>query len=375
MMLVAACSTWEVPCAQATDLKINLPNRSVSTPVQRLNQEGVEAIRKHQYEKAKMLFYKAYLFDPSDPFTLNNLGFMAELDGDGERAESFYALASDQATDALVDYASATKLKGESFRDVLSSVHDASRLVDRANVQAVRLLSAGRAAEADLVLQRALQLDSNNSFTLNNIGVVKEMEGDFEQALKYYTAAAASPSEQRVSVTVDGAWRGKPVTEMAAASAKKVQERMRTLATPSAQASLFNLRGVFAVNRNDWKDAAWNFLQAYTLDPRNAFSINNLGFVAEMDGDLETAQSYYEQVPNAERANARVGLASRRAAEGMKLFAVADDSDLKVDETIERQSKARRTLTEPVRLLHRDHTPVAEPSAPPPAPDQSQPLH
>jgi len=34
--------------AQAGDWKINLPRRSKSTPVQQLNREGVEAVKKHE---------------------------------------------------------------------------------------------------------------------------------------------------------------------------------------------------------------------------------------------------------------------------------------------------------------------------------------
>ena len=59
--------------AQAGDLKIVLPKRATTTPVQQLNREGVEAINKHHVDKAKKLFYQAYLLDPDDPFTLNNL--------------------------------------------------------------------------------------------------------------------------------------------------------------------------------------------------------------------------------------------------------------------------------------------------------------
>jgi len=58
---------------------------------------------KNQYEKAKTLFYKAYVLDPGDPFTLNNLGYIAELEGQQDRAQTFYGLAGDQATDANID--------------------------------------------------------------------------------------------------------------------------------------------------------------------------------------------------------------------------------------------------------------------------------
>jgi tetratricopeptide (TPR) repeat protein len=78
--------------ASAGDLRLNLPKRTQPTPVQKLNRQGVRALEKHDYAKAKALFYKAYLLDPNDPFTLNNLGYIAELDGEVERAQRFYAL-------------------------------------------------------------------------------------------------------------------------------------------------------------------------------------------------------------------------------------------------------------------------------------------
>jgi hypothetical protein len=64
MVLLGACL---VPGAIAGDLRITIPKRSQLTPVQRLNREGVEAIKKNHFDKAKALFYKAYLFDPGDP--------------------------------------------------------------------------------------------------------------------------------------------------------------------------------------------------------------------------------------------------------------------------------------------------------------------
>ena len=67
--------------AQAGDLRIALPKRATTTPVQQLNREGVKAVNKHHVDKAKKLFYQAYLLDPDDPFTLNNLGYISELEG------------------------------------------------------------------------------------------------------------------------------------------------------------------------------------------------------------------------------------------------------------------------------------------------------
>ena len=66
--------------SRADDVKvIKIPRRSELTPVQRLNRKGVEAVKKHDYKDAESLFYKAYHYDPADPFTQNNKGYVSEL--------------------------------------------------------------------------------------------------------------------------------------------------------------------------------------------------------------------------------------------------------------------------------------------------------
>jgi tetratricopeptide (TPR) repeat protein len=98
----------------ARDLHFTLPRPSHLTPVQKLNRDGVEEIRKRSYQKAEALFYKAYLLDPDDPFTLNNLGYVSELQGQVDRAQRFYKLAAQQSTDAIIDQASSKQLQGHS---------------------------------------------------------------------------------------------------------------------------------------------------------------------------------------------------------------------------------------------------------------------
>lgn len=354
---------------RAGDLKLNIPRRSVVTPVQQLNREGVRAVRKHQYEKAETLFYRAYLYDPGDPFTLNNLGYISELQGQIERAENFYRLASQQASDAAIDSASARKLEGEPMIDAVNGMKDASIRINRDNVQAIQLLSKGRAPEAEEVLQRALALDPHNPYTLNNLGVTKEEEGDLEGAYRYYTTVANLHSEAPVVVTLNAGWRGKLVSKMAEESAKKVSKRMQETQTPEAQASLFALRGVAAVNRNDWKDAANDFRQAYTLDPGDAFSLNNAGYLAEMQGDMESAQFFYDKARSAEGADFRVGIATRAAAEGTQLSQVATDNGDQIDAKIAQEQALRRQKGGPIELRTRDNTPIdqVQPDTPPAA--------
>ncbi len=363
---------FELQGAQAGDLKITIPRRSKLTPVQRLNREGVEAVRKHEYSKAERLFYKAYLLDTDDAFTLNNLGYISELQGQVDRAQSFYALAAEQSSEAVIDRASARRMEGRPMKEALA-VTDQPLQVNHANVEAVRLLSQGRTAEADQLLQDALKIDSNNIFTLNNMGVVKEMEGEDQEALKYYDQGAALHSDATAVVTVEDTRRGRQVSEMAAESAKGLRARLARANDIPEQVAELNLRGVSALNRNDVRAAGEDFRKAYALDPGNAFALNNIAYLAELEGDRETAQFFYDRARQAVGANTTVGVATQRSAEGMKLFAVAADNDTKVGTKITQDRESLRRQHEPVVLRRRDNSIVNETTAPAAQPDISQP--
>ena len=370
--VLAAGLALALPRATAADLKITLPKRSNLTPVQKLNREGVEALRKRNYEKAETLFYKAYLLDPDDPFTLNNLGYISELQGRVDRAERFYELAGQQATDAVIDVATSERVAGRSVKEALA-VPELPLQINHDNLEAMRLLSQGRAPEADLLLQQTLKSDPQNVFTLNNLGVAKEMEGESQEALRYYDAAAGTQSDKTAVVTLDRSWRGKPVWEMAAQNAKALQLRMEQQNTLEARVAEFNLRGVSALNRNDLRAANDDFRRAYALDPNNAFALNNIGYVAEIEGDRETAEFFYTAAQNAGGSVQKVGLATRRSAEGLKLAQVAADNDSKVETRVAQDREVRRRQREPILLRRRDNSIVEEPVTPPrPTPQSPQ---
>lgn len=361
--LVSTTLGW-APSARAKDLKITLPKRSNPTAVQRLNREGVEAIRKHSYEKAETLFYKAYLLDPDDPFTLNNLGYIAELQGQVDRAQRFYALAGEEATDAVIERASSAKVEGHTMKEALA-IPDMPIQINHDNVDAVRLLSQGRAPEADLLLQPVLRSDPKNIFTLNNMGVAKEMEGESQAALKYYDAAAAVQSDAAAVVTLNRSWRGKPVSEMAAQNAKNLRARLEAEKTPEEKVAELNIRGVSDINRNDFLAAQEAFRKAYLLDPNNVFALNNYGYLSEIEGDRETAQFFYDKAQALGSANTTVGLATRRSAEGLRLSQVASDSESKVEARVSQERAALRRQHEPILLRRRDNSIVQEPTTPP----------
>ena len=376
---IAVLAGSDVSLAWAADGHvIKIPRRSQLTPVQRLNREGVEAIKKHDYKNAESLFYKAYLYDPADPFTLNNLGYISELEGDLERAQKFYGLSAEQASNASIDRSSAKRLEGKPMREAVVNLQDVSIRVNRINITAMSLLQKNRGFEALALLKQALPLDPRNAFTLNNLGVASEATGDFDGALRYYLNAASSHSPEPAAVTFDEAWRGKSVSDIAAASARRLEKRIRDNGSSEDRAIMFTVRGVFEANQNDWNSARKDFLSAYSLDPNSAFALNNRGYVAEKDGDMETAQYFYGKAQRAENASARVGLATQLAAEGQSLGTVASSSNDKVDDALEVYSQQRRRETGPVELTPRGgtSTPNAQPAPPssssPAAPTQQQ---
>jgi Flp pilus assembly protein TadD len=337
-------------------LKLIIPKRSELTPVQRLNREGVDAVQKHQYDKAESLFYKAYLYDPADPFTLNNLGYISELQGQLDRANKFYARASEQSSSATIDKSNTKNLEGMPMEYAFKSLHDVPMRVNRMNVDAITLLAQSRGFEAIALLRETLSLDPQNPFTLNNLGVAHEAIGDYDDALKYYGSAVEAHSPEPVVVTLDRSWRGKSVSNMAAESARRLEARIQKMDSAEVHAVMLTLRGVTATNKNDWPEARRDFLQAYSLDPSSAFSLNNRGYVAEMDGDLESAQFFYDKARKADDSNVRVGLASLRSAEGKRLVTVAAESNQQVDGELDSYSQERRRETGPIELTPRINT-------------------
>jgi Flp pilus assembly protein TadD len=340
--------------------------------VQRLNRQGVEAVKKADFRRAETLFYKAYLYDPDDPFTLNNLGFISEMEGNLDRAERFYSLASEQGSNASIDISSAKSLQGKPMLDALVNPQDAQMRVNQANTQAVRLLSENRGLEALPLLKRSLLLEPQNPFTLNNLGVGSEATGDYEGAVRYYLAAAALHSSEPAVVTLDRSWRGHSVSDMAAASATRLEKRIEDNGQSEERALMLTVRGVMAANQNQWNAARENFLAAYSADPTNAFTMNNRGWVAEQDGDLESAEFFYGRAQRAGNAKAPVGLATRAAAQGQRLGTVASESNGKVDDALDRYSRERRQQPANIELTPRGSSAENPPSPPQPIP-QSQP--
>ena len=351
--------------ATAGDLRLPLPAHTSTTPVQKLNRDGVEAVRKHDVAKAKRLFYQAYLLDPNDPFTLNNLGYVSELEGAVDRAQRYYSLARSQPYEARVDRASRDELKGKSVAEAAGAQSDRDLKVNRANLEAMRMLQQDRVFEAEDELQRALIIDPRNPFTLNNLGLVKEKEGDLHGALEQYRAAVRTNSDARVIVTTDSDARGRRLTEIADRNAKRIEKRLPDEDTSEQQSARLTFMGVSAINHNDPAIARQHFQGALKLDPSNAFALNNMGFLSEMEGDQETADAYYARAQSAQRSTQKVTAATRQDVLGMRLGELASLNDKEVDAAMSAEQQEKRRRGGPIQLKRRDNTPVIEPARPP----------
>src|SRR5207248_3404212 len=105
--------------------------------------------------------------------------------------------------------------------------------------------------------------------------------------------------------------------------------------------------------------------QAYKAEPNNAFTLNNMGYLAELDGDKETAQDFYRRAKDAEQAHKAIGVATKRDVEGQALADVASITDQKVDATMQAALAMKRRQGGPILLKRRDGTAIVEPLEPP----------
>src|SRR5256885_1558285 len=137
----------------AGDLRINIPKHSEATPVQKLNREGVKEIQKHNLGKAEKLFYRAYLIDPDDPFTLNNLGYALEGQGNLDEALRYYNDASLTHSTEPVVVALDSRWRGKPISDIAFR-----------NEQAVRQRLASEQSNQD----RAARLNVEGVSALNH---------------------------------------------------------------------------------------------------------------------------------------------------------------------------------------------------------------
>ena len=136
-------------------------------------------------------------------------------------------------------------------------------------------------------------------------------------------------------------------------------------------AARLNVQGVSALNHNQPQKALDYFEKAYKLDPQDAFSLNNMGFVAEAQGDQETANEFYDLAQRGSRATVPVNVASHHEMVGESVGRVAGTNAQAANANLQAEAELKRRRSEPVVLRRRDNTPVTAPA--PQAPEPQQP--
>jgi Flp pilus assembly protein TadD len=369
MPLVAAVLL--VSLAHAGGLRITIPKHSEATPVQKLNRQGVKEIQRHRLARAERLFYRAYLIDPDDPFTLNNLGYISELQGKIDRAQHYYQLAAkENNSETVIAMASSRNLEGKKLSDVTESYGNLELRVNRGNLEAMSLLEKGRSQEAEDILRNTLKLDPRNPFTLNNLGYTMETQGDLDSALRFYNDASITHSSEPIVVSLDPKWRGKAISDVAFKNEQAVRARLESQQSNQDRAARLHVEGVSALNHNQDEKAYQDFREAYRLDPNSAFSLNNMGFVSEAFGDKETANEFYSSAQRAEGAGAPVSVASHHEMVGVAVGQVAGTNSQASEADLQAEAEAKRRNHAPIVLRRRDNSPVAMPQQQAP---QSQP--
>jgi Flp pilus assembly protein TadD len=372
VFILLAAAGLAVPSALPKDFRINFPKRTEATPVQKFNRQGVKEIQRQHLEKAEKLFYRAYLIDPDDPFTLNNLGYISELQGKVERAQRYYELAAkENNSETVIAEASARKLEGRKLSEVTSSYGNLELRVNRDNIQAMSLLQQGRNQEAEDILRETLKLDARNPFTLNNLGFAMEGQGNLEAALQYYNDASLTHSTEPIVVAIDPHWRGRPISDVAFRNEQAVRARLASEQSAQDHAARLNVEGVAAINHNQPGKALDFFRQAYQLDPQSAFSLNNMGYVAEAQGDQETANEFYGLARRGQDAGIPVKSASHHEMVGVAVGSVADTNAQATEANLRASAELKRRSRAPLVLRRRDNTPVTVPHPDTPAPQSN----
>ncbi|MGH9514698.1 MAG: tetratricopeptide repeat protein [Terriglobales bacterium] len=364
-----------VSLAHAAGLRITIPKHSQATPVQKLNREGVREVEHHHLDRAERIFYRAYLIDPDDPFTLNNLGYISELQGKIDRAQRYYQLAAkENNSETVIAMSSARNLEGKKLSDITESYGNLELRVNRGNLEAMSLLERGRSQEAEDILRSTLKLDPRNPFTLNNLGYTMETEGDLDSALRFYNDASITHSSEPIVVSLDPKWRGKPISDVAFKNEQAVRARLQSQQSAQDKAARLQVQGVSALNHNQDEKAYQDFREAYKLDPNSAFSLNNMGYVSDAFGDKETANEFYSAAQRGEEAGAPVSVASHHEMVGVAVGQVAGTNSQASEADLQAEAEAKRRNHAPIVLRRRDNTPVSMPQqqAPQSEPSGSQ---
>jgi Flp pilus assembly protein TadD len=151
-------------------------------------------------QEAEDVLRETLKLDPRNPFTLNNLGYAMEGQGNLESALQYYNQASITHSSEPVVVAIDPHWRGKTISDIafrneeavrkrLSSEQSSQDRAARLNAEGVSALNHNEPDQAYNYFRQAYKLDPQSAFSLNNMGYLSEAFGDQETADEYYDAA------------------------------------------------------------------------------------------------------------------------------------------------------------------------------------------
>src|SRR5260370_14658580 len=140
-------------------------------------------------QEAEDVLREILKLEPRNPFTLNNLGFAMEGQGDLESALRYYNDASLTHSSEPIVVALDPHRRGRPISDVafnnmqagrsrLTSEQSGQDHAARLNVQGVSALNHKQSEKALSYFRQALKLDPQKAFSLDNLGFLVDAHGE-----------------------------------------------------------------------------------------------------------------------------------------------------------------------------------------------------
>jgi hypothetical protein len=95
-----------------------------TTPSQEQLADSIQAYREGNVQKFIQMTKKAYETDPNDPYVINNMGVVNELEGNRTAALAKYKEAAQKAGDRMIRYSQSDKDQGKLLRVVAQENYD-----------------------------------------------------------------------------------------------------------------------------------------------------------------------------------------------------------------------------------------------------------
>jgi tetratricopeptide (TPR) repeat protein len=163
-----------------------------------------------------------------------------EAEGNLKSAQQYYTRAanlhSPESIVVAVDFhwrgKAISEVAADNARAVSKSIEAEQNVEARAarlNAQGVFALNHNNPQDARTAFEQAYKLDPQNSFALNNMGYVSEMNGDQETASEFYAAARRAPgARQPVTAANHSEMKGLPLGEVAASNSRNTEANLQT---------------------------------------------------------------------------------------------------------------------------------------------------